>query len=108
MLTVALVKSVVETKKDGDEKPYGLRKRRRPTGDDLRRLEHNQSTNDGGLARAAKSNEAVQDPLSVDNPSSSLAPSVAKAGGSAAGTDATVLELSAKELGSAVFSAVAI
>lgn len=53
MITVALVKSVVETKNDGEEgKPYGLRKRRRPTGEDLRLLEHNQSTNDGGLARS--------------------------------------------------------
>jgi hypothetical protein len=53
MITVALVKSVVETTNDGEEdKPYGLRERRRPTGDDLRLLEHNQSTNDGGLARA--------------------------------------------------------
>ena len=82
MLTVALVKSVVETKKDGDEKPYGLRKRRRPTGEDLRLLEHNQSTNDGGLARTAKASEAVQDPF--------LVPSGVRGGTSAATDDRKV------------------
>lgn len=60
LLTVALVKSVVETGKassgtddKGDNKTprYGLRKRRRPAGRDLERLEHNQSTKNGGLAR---------------------------------------------------------
>ena len=67
MLTVALVKSVVETKQQdssGDEKRYGLRKRRRPTGEDLRLLEHNQSSTDGGLARKAQAAGMVNDPLS--------------------------------------------
>lgn len=68
MLTVALVKSVVETKQDssGDEKRYGLRKRRRPTGEDLRLLEHNQSSKDGGLARKPQppATTMVNDPLS--------------------------------------------
>ena len=72
MMTVALVKSVVETKYrgDGGDKAggserkscdndakkgsrYGLRKRRRPSGQDLERLEHFQSTSDGGLARTS-------------------------------------------------------
>lgn len=68
MLTVALVKSVVETKQgsSGDEKRYGLRKRRRPTGEDLRLLEHNQSSKDGGLARKPQppATTMVNDPLS--------------------------------------------
>jgi hypothetical protein len=84
MLTVALVKSVVETRGGGGEgggatpgatagkgdtcgsenhgggpgspgyHAYGLRKRRRPSGQDLERLEHFQSTKNGGLARMAK------------------------------------------------------
>jgi hypothetical protein len=53
MLTVALVNSVVETTQDGENR-YGLRKRRRPAGEDLRVLEHNQSSKDGGLARSAR------------------------------------------------------
>jgi hypothetical protein len=53
MLTVALVNSVVETTQDGENR-YGLRKRRRPAGEDLRVLEHNQSSKDGGLARSPK------------------------------------------------------
>eukprot|EP00977_Amphora_coffeiformis_P011324 scaffold2726_cov167-Amphora_coffeaeformis.AAC.2 len=75
MLTVALVKSVVETKQESssDEKRYGLRKRRRPTGEDLRVLEHNQSSKDGGLARSPKSgpdrmDAAIYDPLSKGDP----------------------------------------
>ena len=73
MLTVALVKSVVETKQEssGDEKRYGLRKRRRPAGEDLRVLEHNQSSNDGGLARSPRSgpvSTTVEDPLSKGDP----------------------------------------
>eukprot|EP00523_Entomoneis_sp_CCMP467_P002382 CAMPEP_0168755226 /NCGR_PEP_ID=MMETSP0724-20121128/19948_1 /TAXON_ID=265536 /ORGANISM="Amphiprora sp., Strain CCMP467" /LENGTH=558 /DNA_ID=CAMNT_0008803811 /DNA_START=534 /DNA_END=2210 /DNA_ORIENTATION=- len=62
-LTVALVKSVVEsgsaspaspTSSSGEGSPrYGLRKRRRPAGDDLKRLEHSQATNSGGLARSS-------------------------------------------------------
>jgi len=65
MLTVALVKSVVDRhKSSGDDthdtggkddedtkQRYGLRKRRRPAGEDLKRLEHFQSTKEGGLAR---------------------------------------------------------
>lgn len=66
MLTVALVKSVVETRalnhpgapagtpSSPGAHAYGLRKRRRPSGQDLERLEHFQSTKDGGLARVAK------------------------------------------------------
>lgn len=42
----------------GPESPrYGLRKRRRPAGADLKRLEHNQATNSGGLKRT-NSNES--------------------------------------------------
>ncbi len=37
---------------DGKEGRYGLRKRRRPTGQDLERLEHFQSSKDGGLMRS--------------------------------------------------------
>jgi hypothetical protein len=66
MLTVALVKSVVETRglnhpgaplgtpSSPGSHAYGLRKRRRPSGQDLERLEHFQSTKDGGLARVTK------------------------------------------------------
>lgn len=66
MLTMALVKSVVETKQENgssDEKRYGLRKRRRPAGEDLRLLEHNQSSKDGGLARSPRSMPKVGPPL---------------------------------------------
>jgi hypothetical protein len=77
MMTVALVKSIVETtvetlgddtavkveeeaavKVEDEESPttkearYGLRKRRRPSGQALERLEHLQSTTEGGLARS--------------------------------------------------------
>lgn len=61
-LTVALVHSVVETSsQQGEEsdKRYGLRKRRRPAGEGLRLLEHNQSSKDGGLARAVKREDAI-------------------------------------------------
>lgn len=62
IFTVALVNSVVDShqsssdlsqKSDGsaDNRKYGLRKRRRQSGEDLKRLEHNQMTKDGGLAR---------------------------------------------------------
>lgn len=64
MLTVALVKSVVETRPadsgprspggDSQSSRYGLRKRRRASGSDLERLEHFQSSKDGGLARGTK------------------------------------------------------
>lgn len=89
MLTVALVTSVVETKQDSgsDEKRYGLRKRRRPTGEDLRVLEHNQSSKDGGLARSPKSGsirmeDATGDhPLSEEDPPSSETPDPANGGG---------------------------
>jgi hypothetical protein len=63
MLTVALVNSAVEGRKLSDDSGdptdpskhrYGLRKRRRQSGEDLRRLEHFQSTTEGGLARAPK------------------------------------------------------
>jgi hypothetical protein len=37
---------------DSKEGRYGLRKRRRPTGQDLERLEHFQSSKDGGLMRS--------------------------------------------------------
>jgi hypothetical protein len=71
MMTVALVKSVVEAHgrggnddddAGGKDNPseakeggrYGLRKRPRAAGQDLARLEHFQTTNEGGLARLAK------------------------------------------------------
>ena len=88
MLTVALVKSVVETKQESssDEKRYGLRKRRRPTGEDLRVLEHNQSSKDGGLARSPKAgpvsmDAAIQDPLSKGDPPAGKTPEPEKDGG---------------------------
>jgi len=66
MLTVALVESVVQTRKrshdsadttssdDASKHRYGLRRRRRQSGSDLKRLEHFQSTTEGGLARSKK------------------------------------------------------
>jgi hypothetical protein len=80
MLTVALVKSVVETRalnypgapsgapSSPGSHAYGLRKRRRASGQDLERLEHFQSTKDGGLARVSKApdlpiSSAVREPL---------------------------------------------
>lgn len=80
MLTVALVKSVVETRSlnhpgapvgapsSPGSHAYGLRKRRRASGQDLERLEHFQSTKEGGLARVTKAPDlptptAAREPL---------------------------------------------
>jgi hypothetical protein len=71
MLTVALVNSVVDARKlsddtgdptDPSKHRYGLRKRRRQSGEDLKRLEHFQSTTEGGLARVAKRPEPSGEP----------------------------------------------
>lgn len=100
MLTVALVQSVVEASSSsgtttgpaspatnttiqstgsgggggppspGGSHTYGLRKRRRPSGQDLERLEHFQSTKDGGLARvtvAVKPDDNEGDEPADDN-----------------------------------------
>jgi hypothetical protein len=80
MLTAALVNSVVESHSpkwhqakaesegkakpdasDDDSRRYGLRKRRRASGKDLERLEHFQSSSDGGLARANRSSDSEPD-----------------------------------------------
>jgi hypothetical protein len=71
MLTVALVNSAVEGRKlsddsgdpsDSSKHRYGLRKRRRQSGEDLKRLEHFQSTTEGGLARVPKRPEPSGEP----------------------------------------------
>eukprot|EP00522_Entomoneis_paludosa_P013038 CAMPEP_0172449614 /NCGR_PEP_ID=MMETSP1065-20121228/8269_1 /TAXON_ID=265537 /ORGANISM="Amphiprora paludosa, Strain CCMP125" /LENGTH=545 /DNA_ID=CAMNT_0013201319 /DNA_START=881 /DNA_END=2518 /DNA_ORIENTATION=+ len=79
LVTVALVKSVVESGAKGDDggTRYGLRKRRRPAGDDLKRLEHNQATNSGGLARVgvgnrSRSNSKVSAPPPSISPNSTV------------------------------------
>jgi hypothetical protein len=75
-ITVALVKSLVDnhapvarpttrllpaatTTGSDSNRRYGLRKRRRQSGADLERLEHFQSSKDGGLARSRTSSEDV-------------------------------------------------
>lgn len=76
MLTVALVSSVVEENRkrshseaddssDPSKHRYGLRRRRRAAGEDLKRLEHFQSSTEGGLARTVKRVES-HDEASVD------------------------------------------
>lgn len=58
LMTVALVKSVVESgaattggnSHDGDSPRYGLRKRRRPAGNDIQKFDYNQSSTNSGLA----------------------------------------------------------
>lgn len=74
-LTVALVKSVVESGGEDNGSPrYGLRKRRRPAGEDLEKLEHNQWSNEGGLARSRSNSKADNSDRPPSIPSSSTVP----------------------------------
>lgn len=69
---------------DGDRVRYGLRKRRRTAGSALERLEHFQSSKDGGLARTnctpmnPTGPSAPPPPLAVEGSSAPLAPGLSK------------------------------
>lgn len=90
MLTVGLMKSVVDTTNartqsssslddsgrsekfavdDSSQHRYGLRKRRRPTGQALERLEYLQSSNEGGLARVKQDRPMGSEELPMEGPS---------------------------------------
>jgi hypothetical protein len=67
--TETMNKSHANVKNSKESRPYSLRKVRRTSGGDLKRLEHFQTTRDGGMARASgKFDENAQSDLSLPIP----------------------------------------